>query len=105
MGLQNRDTAVEYDRENHRYRIYRDWWADQPLSTAVVEAVATVTNTPVTEIDPLYEVVDPDALNDLYEPTSNGTSQRNGYVSFSLQECDVTVFAGGRIELGPPDDL
>lgn len=105
MGVQDEDTAIEYDRENHCYRIRRDWWADQPLSTAVVEAVAIVTNTPVTDIDPLYDVVNPDALNHLYEPTSNGGRRdTDSHTVFTIHDCEVTAFADGRIELRPPDD-
>lgn len=105
MGVQNEDTAIEYDRENHCYRIHHDWWAEQPLSTAIAEAVATVTNTRVTDVDPLYEVLNPDALNRLYEPASNGARRENGgHTTFTVHGCDVTVFADGSIELSPPDD-
>lgn len=105
MGIQNEDTAIEYDRENDCYRICHDWWEGQPLSTAVAEAVAIVTNTPVTDIDPLYEVVNPDALNHLYEPTPNGERRdADSYTTFTIHDCEVTVFADGYIELAPPGD-
>lgn len=67
------------------------------LSEAVVGAVAEATGEDPTSMRPLYEVVDPDALDRLFEPGSTPSRQSPvGRVSFRYNGCDVTVHADGR---------
>lgn len=47
-------------------------WSSYPPSSAVVEAVASVANTDPTDLEPLTAAVDPDALDDLLAPRSDG---------------------------------
>lgn len=74
------------------------------ISNEVVLAVARATNSDPTELDPLYEVVDPDALDQLFQPQFNGTERRGGRVMFSIDGCEVTVHANGDIDVTPLDD-
>ncbi|ELY85989.1 HalOD1 output domain-containing protein [Natrinema altunense] len=60
--------------------------SDSPSQT-VLRAVATETNTPVLELEPLYETVDPEALNTL---VTGGAAVR---VAFDYQDFTVTVDA------------
>lgn len=60
-------------------------------SVAVVEAVATATGYGPYDVPPLYEVIDPDALDDLFSPKRDGTPRRAGRVTFRLAGCNVTV--------------
>ncbi|QCW02055.1 HalOD1 output domain-containing protein [Natrinema pallidum] len=60
--------------------------SDSPSQT-VLRAVATETNTPVLELEPLYDTIDPEALNTLV--TGNGTVR----VAFDYQDFTVTVDA------------
>lgn len=41
-------------------------------STAVVRAVATFTNTSVLDLDPLYDVLDPDHLDGIFAGSDEG---------------------------------
>jgi len=67
-----------------------DWtvtnaYGDEAPSDAVVRSVAAATDRTVVDLDPLYETVDSDALDDLFE---RGASVR---MSFRYGGCDVTV--------------
>ncbi|RBI60947.1 hypothetical protein DMJ13_14495 [halophilic archaeon] len=70
------------------------------LSIAVIEAVAEFEGTRPTDVRPvLYELVDPDALDALFGPTSCGTPQAEGHVAFDYGEHEVTVYSDGRVEI------
>lgn len=59
-------------------------------SMATIETVATATDTEIDKLPPLYDVVDPDALDDLLsDPTRKDVS-----VSFAYAGCDITVTCG-----------
>jgi len=55
---------------------------------AVVDAVASESDLPPTELDPLFDVVDVDALNSLFTSTS---ASRSGDVSFRYHGYLVSV--------------
>lgn len=61
-----------------------------PLSTRVVTAVAETLECETTELDPLYQYIDPDALDQLFAPHLDGT-KRIGYVRFEMEGCQVVV--------------
>ncbi|RLM56472.1 hypothetical protein DVK02_08150 [Halobellus sp. Atlit-31R] len=57
----------------------------------VVVNVAEAAHTDASALPPLYEAVDPDALNDLVESTFEGA------ISFSYAGCTVTVDGDGDV--------
>ena len=52
----------------------------------------------VTELPPLYDIVDPEALDDLFAP-SRGSRRDEGIVVFWYQGYEVTVRADGTISI------
>lgn len=72
-----------------------NWTANQAPSTAIVQLVAEVTNRPHTELEPLQETIDGDALNKLFESTA---SERL-YVSFTYEGVNVRVTNDGIVEI------
>lgn len=66
----------------------------ESVSVAIVEAVAAVTETPSTDLPPLYEWVNPDALEQLFDPAPRQTS---GVVAFEVADCTVTVTSDGTV--------
>lgn len=60
-------------------------------SEAVVWAVAALTNTSVVDLDPLYDVMDPDHLDRLFEGTGDGDAPEERSVTFGFNGCQVTV--------------
>lgn len=65
------------------------------LSGSVVEEVAEITGTDPADLDPLYEVVDTEALDSLFHPDRSV----GGRVSFEYCDCRVTVTEAGRVSV------
>jgi len=63
-------------------------------SVAVAKALADLQSCRVTALDPLYETLDPDALDRLVESGDDSVS-----VSFSIDGITVVLTGDGRIEL------
>lgn len=104
MGTTELDSAITFDPETDTYRLRHDWRSDESVATAVITGVAAVTNTPPTEMDPLFEILDPDALDQLFASTAGGSSRDDGRISFEIEGCAVTVDATGEIALTPAED-
>ena len=83
----------------NQYTTNFDRLDDEPLSVAIAEAVATVTETDVTVLDPLHYAIDVDALERLFEPRADGLRD-GGSVTFGYSDCMVTVEADGTIVVG-----
>lgn len=68
------------------------------MSHAVLTAVADAEGVDPIDLDrPLYEAIDPDALDSLFRP--DGTPRTDGRVRFSYYGYEITVHADGRLEL------
>ncbi|WP_224335653.1 HalOD1 output domain-containing protein [Haloprofundus halobius] len=65
--------------------------AGESVSEAVVRAVATTTDCDPLELDQLYGVVDPDALDDLFTESTTGSPPTEGQFIFSFSGCEVIV--------------
>lgn len=95
--MTNKSIPVEgwQTEETYYYQIK----ADQTPSEAVIQAVASVSGrkpTPLSNteggeaLDPLYNTINPDALNTLFDPTTE-PSQSTGTVKFQYSGYEVTV--------------
>lgn len=105
MHTVSREMPIEYDESTRTYQLSPDWGHDHPVTTAIVLGVSEITETSPIDIEPLYGVVDPDALDNLYAPKGNATLRRgSGSTSFRFHGCDVTVYPSGEIEIRPLDD-
>lgn len=85
-----KDDGVTYDPES-----------EEPLTESIVTAVSAVSKFDRLELQPLYAVVDPEALDALFQPTPFGTDRREGRVVFDYGGCEVTVHSCGPIEVQP----
>lgn len=66
--------------------------AIEPLAVAVVEAVAERAGVDATDLDrPLYDVIDPDALEALFPRDASGRPECRGHVSFPYGDLLVEV--------------
>ncbi|PSP57463.1 hypothetical protein BRC82_00495 [Halobacteriales archaeon QS_1_67_19] len=74
---------------------------DEPLSSRVVSAVAAARGVDATELPPLYEAIDPDALNRLFQPAAAEDRRGPGRIVFEVADCDVEVQSGGAITVTP----
>lgn len=102
--MQTTNTAITFDAATGTYRLHRDWRDDESITTAVVMGVAAITNTPPTELGPVFETIDSDALNRLFHSSTCGSSRDAGSISFHLHGCAVRVYATGEIEITPDGD-
>ena len=75
--------------------------SEAPVSQTVVLAVAEATGEDPIELPPLYDTVDPDALNELFDSDAPGAERVDGHVEFAYADCDVTVRADGRVTVAP----
>ncbi|WP_458210846.1 HalOD1 output domain-containing protein [Haladaptatus sp. NG-SE-30] len=72
-----------------------------PPSIQIINAVSDATDCPVEELDPLYDAIDPDALDRLYSPTYHGDVRSGGEVTFLYAGYQVVVDGSGTVELTP----
>lgn len=73
-----------------------------PLTEQVVAAVTDASNSSVSDLPPLYEVVNPEALDNLFAQTSAGNIRSDGHVTFAYAGYHVTVTNDGVIDIEPP---
>lgn len=73
---------------------------DESVTDGVIEAVSEVSNHDPTSLEPLYSVVDPDALDALFDPGYLGNPQ----VEFQYNGCRVRVISDRKIEVQPTDN-
>lgn len=86
--------------------------AGESLSEAVIQAVSAISGSdPVPEtpsetgagqaLGPLYTVVDPEALDSVFQPTDSDVAQPGDQVTFPYHGYEVTVRSGGSIFVNP----
>lgn len=69
----------------------------RPAAAAVIEAVATRAGVDETELPPLYDAVDPDALDNLVARWAGGSPQSAGHVRFQYYGYTVLVHFDDRL--------
>lgn len=89
--------AVTYDPRTETHRVRLDWTHDEPVSDTVVKAVAAAERVCPSRLEPLYDHVDPEALDELFEPTRTGTRTALGHTSFTYAGYVVTVHSDGEV--------
>lgn len=76
---------------------------DNDVSSRVIREVADALGVDPMELDPLYETIDPDALDDLFrDRTPSDVEDR---VEFSMEGCEVIVYGVGIIDVTPPEEM
>lgn len=73
----------------------------RPPTEAVIAAVAAAKDADETALPPLFERIDPDALESLFAATSDRTGQRNGNLTFDYAGCQITVNSHGTVIVDP----
>lgn len=72
-------------------------WEEISPSLATIETVADAADCTQTALDPLYDSIDPDALNTLVR----STERQDTTVSFFFDGYDVTVHSSGLVVVRP----
>lgn len=89
---------AEDESEREAYTARYDWDGTDDPTWSIVRAVAAVTGTEPTDAEPLYEVIDTDAVNRLF---ARERRARPDQLSFRFDDCDVTVHGDGRVVITP----
>jgi hypothetical protein len=76
-----------------------DIGASEAVSTAVVRAVSALEDRKPQSLRPLVEILDPDALDSLFEARGKGTARPGGRLSFVYSNCQVTIDNGEYLTL------
>jgi hypothetical protein len=71
------------------------------LSEAVVSSVATQKGVGEIALPPLFEVLDPDALDALFETSGDRTE---GHITFEYAGCTVECVSDGTVRVDGPTD-
>lgn len=76
----------------------------ESLSGEVLDRVAACKNTEPTELEPpLYEVIDPDALDEIFTPKRNGRARTGGQVRFTYCGYEIQVTSNGEVRAEPTE--
>lgn len=96
------DGANDSDGETGVVRAGYDW-ADISPSTAVVETLAVAMDRDPATMEPLYDRIDPDALDVLVRSDGRVPPRTSVTVSFEVEGYEVTVHATGEVVVRKPD--
>ena len=89
---------VRYHRSTETYLAAYEWESDQSLSATLAVIIEAISDGDSTGRPPLFDRVDTDALDKLFEPTGNNERDRRaGRIIFPYCEFLVTVHADGEI--------
>ncbi|WP_458190893.1 HalOD1 output domain-containing protein [Haladaptatus sp. NG-WS-4] len=101
-----REDRVGYDPETETYYAQYDTEDVENLTTTIIRSVSAVTGDSPQEFDPLYDVIDPDALEDLFDkPRRNAPNHEGVYVTFKFASCELAINWDGEIQITPPQNV
>lgn len=94
-------TAIEYESEKREtpLRVHADCSGSETLDAAITCAISRATGAEVSDLAPLYEYMDPDALHEFVASMRDRECQTS--ISFEYEGHDVTVRADGEILIWP----
>ena len=78
---------------------------NESVSTVVVRAVSAVEGREPGSLRPLAYVLDPDALDALFESRSNGQPRTGGCLSFVYSGCRVSIDNGEYLSIEPLESV
>ncbi|MFC4245607.1 HalOD1 output domain-containing protein [Natribaculum luteum] len=109
MSVECNQVREKLENENGTETVHYRLEPGESLSEAVVEAVAAASGRSIFATDedaeplpPLYDVIDPDALNSLFKP-GRESEQIDGCVSFTYCNHRVVVESSGSVLVSPAE--
>ncbi|WP_435180294.1 HalOD1 output domain-containing protein [Halorussus sp. AFM4] len=92
------ETSTDRDRADENATVVYEPDDTERVSTAVLTAVDAASETDARKLKPLYEVVDPDALDALFAPRDDGTPRDgDGHVTLLYGPYRIRVADDDRI--------
>jgi len=95
--------ATGYDPRTDTYHAHHDWTENASIGTTVVTAVAALDGAVPNECEPVYDVIDPDALHAVLAPTAERSARAPVQVQFSYRGHTIAVDSTGKIVIDTPD--
>lgn len=95
--VQDTHDTSRIDREMETAFVSYDWDSDESIAETIVSTVAKLSNAEPEDIDRLYDRIDPDSLETIFEPANESIGRNAGHVSFSFETYTVTIHATGTI--------
>lgn len=86
-----------YDPTTETYYAQHDWENERPLTTTIVETVAVVTNNQPSDLEPMNDAIDPEALERIIHSLRNADRRSGGNVRFRFNDLPVVVSSDGEI--------
>lgn len=94
------DVRSDPTSKRNRY----DWTRSETVSSAILGAVAEFKGVDPLQLDVLYDVVDPDALDALFSGPRRPSTQSAEKVTFRFSGTEVTVRDTGSLVVRPADE-
>lgn len=88
------------DRRTNARHVHYDPGAKATPSETLVRAIADFADVDPLELDPLYDAIDPDTLDEFVG--ADELPEVEGTITFTYEGYDVTVYASGLLEIVPP---
>lgn len=86
-------------RSSFAHQVHHDWEDSQPLSTTIVKVVSAVSGRQPTDFDPLYETIDTDALDKLFQPLEDGPRPPDSELYLTLAGHRVRIRSDGLVAI------
>jgi len=86
-----------YDPRTDTYHAHHDWAENGSIGTTIVNAVGALDGVAFDECEPVYDVIDPDALDAVLAPTPDRSDRAPVQVQFSYHGYMITVDSTGEI--------
>jgi hypothetical protein len=96
---------IRYDPTSETYRTVHNWKDEDSLSTTVIRTIEAVVGVQSTELPPLYDVVDPDALDQLFRPADTEQQRTPDRLTVHYAGFHATIHADGEIIFHPTKQL
>ena len=101
--MSGEEPSVDNDDTEEILETRRYDWSSVAPSIAVAEVIGDVKNSDANELDPLYEHVDPEALDRIIDPEIESRFDKLNRVSFAYGEWTVTVRSSGEVRVRRTD--
>ncbi|WP_458189914.1 HalOD1 output domain-containing protein [Haladaptatus sp. NG-WS-4] len=86
------------------FEAYRVESGCDDVSTRVIRAVEEIVGRDERKDTWLYDSIDPDALDAIFDRKHDGTLREDGKVVFTARGCEIVVHGSGEIDIYAPKD-
>ena len=80
---------------------HHDWGGSESVAVTVLRALEETTGEDARSFGTLNDVVDIDALDNLFTTLSSGSARGPGYVTIEFEDHTVTVHSDGKVMAAP----